>query len=53
MLTLNISVADKLTAKIERLIHPIARVRLRLDALYGTSEGKSREEVADLCNSVE
>jgi transposase len=49
MLTLNISAADKSTAKIERLVHPIARVRLRLDALYWTSEGKSREEVADLC----
>ena len=50
MLTLNITAADKLTAKIERLTHPIARVRLRLDALYWTSEGKSRDEVADLCN---
>ena len=50
MLTLNISAADKLTAKIERLTYPIARVRLRLDAIYWTSEGKSRDEVADLCD---
>lgn len=49
MLTLNILEADKLTAKLERLTHPIARVRLRLDALYWTSEGYSRDKVADLC----
>jgi hypothetical protein len=34
MLTLNITAADKLPAKLERLLHHIARVLLRLDAFY-------------------
>lgn len=46
MLTLNISKADIERARYERIQNPIVRIRKRLDAIYWTSQGFSRDEVA-------
>jgi len=47
MLTLNISEADIVTAKYERIHHPIKRIRKRMDAIYWISQGYSRHEVSE------
>lgn len=47
MLTLNISDADIELAKYERIQHPIATIRKRMDAIYWVSQGFTRGEVAD------
>lgn len=48
MLTLNISGADIERAKYERIHHPLASVRKRMDVLYWTSQGNSRSKVSDI-----
>lgn len=48
MLTLNISEADIERAKYERIDHPLASVRKRMDVLYWTSQGNSRSKVSDI-----
>ncbi len=46
MLTLNISQADIELANYERIHNSILSIRKRMDAIYWTSQGKSRQEVA-------
>lgn len=46
MLTLNISQADIVTANYERIHNPIRIIRKRMDAIYWTSQGVSRQEIA-------
>lgn len=46
MLTLNISQADIVSANYERIHNPILAIRKRMDAIYWTSLGYSRQEVA-------
>lgn len=48
MLTLNISDADIELAKYERIHNPIGTIRKRMDAIYWTSQGFGRSEVAAL-----
>jgi transposase len=48
MLTLNISDADIEHVKYERIQYPLARIRVRFDALYLTSQGYSRHQVSEL-----
>lgn len=48
MLTLNISEADIELARYERIQNPIAAIRKRMDAIYWTSQGLGRGEVARL-----
>ena len=48
MLTLNISEADIERAKYERIYHPLASVRKRMDVLYWTSQGHSRSKVSEI-----
>lgn len=48
MLTLNISDADIELARYERIHNPIASIRKRMDAVYWTSQGYGRCEVASL-----
>lgn len=48
MLTLNISEADIEQAKYERIHHPLASVRKRMDVLYWTSQGCSRPKVSHI-----
>lgn len=48
MLTLNISKADIELANYERIHHPIKAIRKRMDAIYWTSQGFGRGEVAAL-----
>lgn len=48
MLTLNISEADIERAKYERIHHPLASVRKRMDVLYWTSQGTSRTRVSEI-----
>jgi transposase len=50
MLTLQISAADIATAKYERIHHPVIAIRKRMDAIFWTSQGKGRQEVAQLSN---
>ncbi|MDX2249218.1 MAG: helix-turn-helix domain-containing protein [Bacteroidia bacterium] len=47
MLTLKISEADIITARYERISHPLQRIRKRRDVIYGVSQGLEREEVAE------
>ncbi len=46
MLTLNISQADIVSANYERIHNPILAIRKRMDAIYWTSQGYNRQEVA-------
>lgn len=46
MLTLNISQADIVSANYERIHNPVLAIRKRMDAIYWTSLGYSRQEVA-------
>lgn len=46
MLTLNISQADIVSANYERIHNPILAIRKRMDAIYWTSQGYSRQAVA-------
>lgn len=48
MLTLNISQADIVTAKYERICNPIERIRKRMDAIYWISQGYSRARTAEV-----
>lgn len=48
MLTLNISEADIELVRYERISNPITAIRKRMDAIYWTSQGKSRDEVSSL-----
>lgn len=48
MLTLNISPTDIELAKYERIENPIATIRKRMDAIFWTSQGRSRKEAADI-----
>ena len=48
MLTLNISEADIEQARYERIHNSITTIRKRMDAIYWTSQGVSRSEVARL-----
>jgi transposase len=47
MLTLNINDVDIELAKYERIHNPIETIRKRMDAIYWTSQGLPRGEVAD------
>lgn len=47
MLTLNINDADIEHVKYERIQYPLARIRVRFDALYLTSQGYSRHQVSE------
>ena len=51
MLTLNIRQADIETANYERIHNPIQTIRQRMDAIYWTSQGYSRQKVAQ-CSGV-
>lgn len=46
MLTLNISPADIESARYERIHNPIEAIRKRMDAIYWTSQGFSRQAVS-------
>lgn len=46
MLTLNISQADIVSANYERIHNPVGTIRKRMDALYWSSQGYNRQEVA-------
>lgn len=48
MLTLNISEADIITAKYERISNPIATIRKRMDAIFWVSQGYQRQEAAEI-----
>lgn len=47
MLTLNISQADIVSANYERIHNPVQTIRKRMDAIYWSSQGYSRQEVAE------
>lgn len=48
MLTLNISQADIVWAKYERIHNPIEIIRMRMDAIFWVSQGHCRSVAADL-----
>lgn len=48
MLTLKISEADIVTARYERISHPLQRIRKRMDVIYGVSQGFKHEAVAEM-----
>lgn len=48
MLTLNISEADIVAANYERIHNPLRAIRKRMDAIYWTSQGYSRQSIAQL-----
>lgn len=48
MLTLNISQADIVSANYERIHNPLESIRKRMDAIYWSTQGFNRQEVAQL-----